>query len=67
MKTSSKSVDSLSDVRTGIRCSRLAVVCVGLLCGLLLTTNIVLYMNCECFSLKHKYLNTDIQNTYVLI
>ncbi|XP_036418077.1 C-type lectin domain family 4 member F-like [Colossoma macropomum] len=31
-------------VRTGIRCSRLAVVCVGLLCVLLLTTNIVLYM-----------------------
>ncbi|XP_036420140.1 CD209 antigen-like protein E, partial [Colossoma macropomum] len=33
-----------TDVRTGIRCSRLAVVCVGLLCVLLLTTNIVLYM-----------------------
>ncbi|KAL6466544.1 hypothetical protein MHYP_G00243480 [Metynnis hypsauchen] len=32
-------------VRRGSRCSRLAVVCGGLLCFLLLTTNIVLYMN----------------------
>ncbi|KAL7841700.1 hypothetical protein SRHO_G00253910 [Serrasalmus rhombeus] len=31
-------------VRRGSRCSRLAVVCVGLLCVFLLTTNIVLYM-----------------------
>ncbi|KAL6466570.1 hypothetical protein MHYP_G00243740 [Metynnis hypsauchen] len=31
-------------VRRGSRCSILAVVCVGLLCFLLLTTNIVLYM-----------------------
>ncbi|XP_036418070.1 C-type lectin domain family 10 member A-like [Colossoma macropomum] len=29
----------------GSRCSRLAVVCVGLLCVLLLTTNIVFYIN----------------------
>ncbi|XP_036420138.1 C-type lectin domain family 4 member M-like [Colossoma macropomum] len=33
-----------TSVRTEIRCSRLAVVCVGLLCVLLLTTNIVLNM-----------------------
>ncbi|KAL7841701.1 hypothetical protein SRHO_G00253920 [Serrasalmus rhombeus] len=32
-------------VKTRSRCSRLAVVCVGLLCVFLLTTNIVLYMN----------------------
>uniref|UniRef100_A0A3B4D2I7 C-type lectin domain-containing protein n=1 Tax=Pygocentrus nattereri TaxID=42514 RepID=A0A3B4D2I7_PYGNA len=41
MKTSSKSLHSLLGVRRGSRCSRLAVVCVGLLCVFLLTTNIV--------------------------
>ncbi|KAL7841704.1 hypothetical protein SRHO_G00253950 [Serrasalmus rhombeus] len=34
-----------TDDRTGTGCSRLAVVCVGLLCVLLMTTNIVLYMH----------------------
>ncbi|XP_072526657.1 uncharacterized protein [Salminus brasiliensis] len=39
-----QTVYSISDIRRGSRCSRLAAVCLALLCLLLLTTNILLYM-----------------------